>query len=288
MQALSVRHARHRFTLVDTLIYAVIGLFTFACIVPFWYVLVSSVSRTPSFLIQDFSLDAYTYIFSTDTLPRSMRNSLYITFFGTLLKLLITSMMAYSLSDTELPGRSVILNLVIFTMLFGGGMIPTYFVVRQTGLLGSLWSLVIPSLVSPFNLIVMKNFFQNIPRELKESARIDGAGEVRILLRIIAPLSVATLATFGLFYAVGLWNTYMSALMYIPDSSKWPVQVLLRNIVYVQSNIGDAEAIETSAQTISTAVKSAVVVASTVPILLIYPFLQKYFAKGMLVGAVKG
>jgi putative aldouronate transport system permease protein len=197
-------------------------------------------------------------------------------------------MMAYSLAEKELPGRTLFLNMVIFTMLFSGGMIPTFFVVRQTGLVNSLWSLIIPGLVSPFNLIVMKNFYQGIPYELKESARIDGCHEVVIMLRIIMPLSLPSLATFGLFYAVGIWNTYMSALLYIQKDDLWPIQVLLRRIVYVSTGLGDSESVESSLVSLSQSIKMAVILVATAPILCVYPFLQKHFAKGMMVGSVKG
>lgn len=277
-----------RWSVSDVFIYAVIALFTLLCVVPFWYVMVSSVSRVQGFLVRGFTWDGYRYIFSTSTLPRSLINTAYITIFGTLLKLFVTALMAYGLAEISLPGRKLILNLVIFTMLFSGGMIPTYFIVKGTGLMNSLWSLVIPGLVSPFNLIVLKNFFQNIPTDLKESARIDGCHELVILLRIVLPLSLASLATFGLFYAVSLWNTYMSALLYLPNSSKWPIQVLLRQIVYVSSSIGDAETVDSEVQLLSQSIKMAVIVVATAPIVCVYPFLQKHFAKGIMVGAVKG
>ena len=287
MQA-AVRSHSDRAQVGNAVIYGVVAICTFLCIVPFWYVLVSSFSQNGGFWIDEFTLDGYRYIFSTQTLPRSLINTTYITVLGTLLKLLVTSLMAYALAETSLPGRKLILNMVIFTMLFGGGMIPTYFVVRSTGLMNSLWSLVIPGLVSPFNLIVMKNFFQGIPQELRESARIDGCHEMTLLFRIILPLSTASLATFGLFYAVGLWNTYMSALLYIPDNAKWPIQVLLRQIVYVSSSIGDDSEITSEVALLSQSIKMAVILVATVPIVCVYPFLQKHFTKGILVGAVKG
>ena len=288
MHSTSIRHHRHAFTVGDAVIYLSIGIFTLACVIPFWYVIASSFSRKASFWINDFTLDSYRYIFSTSTLMRSLGNSIYITLFGTLVKLLVTSLMAYALAETSVPGRALILNMVIFTMLFGGGMIPTYFVVKGTGLMNSLWSLVIPGLVSPFNLIVMKNFFQNIPAELRESARIDGCHEMKLLFRIVLPLSTASLATFGLFYAVGLWNTYMSAMLYIPDNSKWPIQVLLRQIVYVSSSIGSEDAVESEVAMMAESIKMAVIIVATTPIVCLYPFLQKHFAKGIMVGAVKG
>lgn len=288
MQNVSRRYNHHAFSVGDVVIYGIIGLFTIACVIPFWYVFVSSFSKKASFWFNSVTLDSYKYIFSTNTLMRSMGNSIYITISGTIVKLFVTSLMAYALAETSVPGRKLILNMVIFTMLFGGGMIPTYFVVKETRLMNTLWSLVIPGLVSPFNLIVMKNFFQNIPAELQESARIDGCHEMVLLFKIVLPLSTASLATFGLFYAVGLWNSYMSAMLYIPDNSKWPIQVLLRQIVYVSSSIGSEDAVESEVAMLAESIKMAVIIVATTPIICLYPFLQKHFAKGIMVGAVKG
>ena len=272
----------------EFLIYFVLAVSAFICIVPFWYVITSSLSKVGGFLIHDFTLDAYKYIFSTHTLPRSLMLTAYITIAGTILKLFFTSLMAYSLAEKSLPGRALFLRMIIFTMLFGGGMIPTYFVVKQTGLINSLWSIIIPGLISPFNLIVLKNFFESIPNDLKESARIDGCHEIIILFRIIMPISLPSLATFGLFYAVGIWNTYMSALLYIQKSDMWPIQVLLRRIVYVSAGLGDAETIDSDLVSLSQSIKMAVIMVATIPILCVYPFLQKYFTKGIMVGSIKG
>lgn len=288
MHLAAPRHKLHHFSLGDVIIYAIIGLFTLLCVIPFWYVIMSSLSQTPGFYIKEFTLDGYKYIFSTNTLMRSLWNTVFITIAGTILKLIVTSMMAYALAETSVPGRKLILNLVVFTMLFSGGMIPTYFVVKGTGLMNSLWSLIIPSLISPFNLIIMKNFFQNIPSDICESARIDGCHELVLLFKIVLPLSTASLATFGLFYAVGLWNTYMSAMLYIPDNTKWPIQSLLRQIVYVSSSIGDEGAVESEVSLLAESIKMAVIIVATAPIVCLYPFLQKHFAKGIMVGAVKG
>lgn len=288
MKTFVKRSKRNPFTIGDFMIYGVVGLFTFLCVIPFWYVIVSSFSKDASFWFNEPSFDSYRYIFSTNTLMRSMTNSVYITIVGTIVKLLITSLMAYGLAETSVPGRKLIMNLVIFTMLFGGGMIPTYIIVKGTGLMNSLWSLVIPGLVSPFNLIVMKNFFQNIPADLRESARIDGCHELVLLFKIVLPLSTASLATFGLFYAVGLWNTYMAAMLYIPDNSKWPIQALLRQIVYVSTSIGNEDSVDSEVAMLAESIKMSVIIVATVPIICLYPFLQKHFAKGIMVGAVKG
>lgn len=279
---------RKKFSIGDVVIYSIVGLFTLACVIPIWYVIMSSFSKTPGFYINGFTLDGYKYIFSTNTLMRSLGNTVFITVVGTIAKLLITSMMAYALAETSVPGRNLLMNLVIFTMLFSGGMIPTYFVVRSTGLMNSLWALIVPGLISPFNLIIMKNFFQGIPADIRESARIDGCHELILLFKIILPLSTASLATFGLFYAVGLWNTYMSAMLYIPDNTKWPIQSLLRQIVYVSAAIGDEGSVDSEVSLLAESIKMAVIVVATAPIVCLYPFLQKHFAKGIMVGAVKG
>jgi putative aldouronate transport system permease protein len=257
-------------------------------IFPFLYVVVTSFSNTADVIPKSFSLDAYKYIFSTRTISRSLGISIYVTVLGSFINLLLTSLMAYALANKRLPGRSGLLLMVVFTMLFSGGMIPTYFVVKWAGLMNSLWALMIPNAISAFNLIILKSFFQNIPEELKESARMDGCHELRILYRIVLPLSLPAMAAIGLFSAVALWNQYFSAILYISESTKWPVQVLLRQVVILaQGGIGDS--IDGGdLVTFSHGIKMAVIVVSMVPILIVYPFLQKHFAKGVLLGSVKG
>lgn len=274
--------------LFDTINVSVLGLFGILTILPFIYVISSSFSSVPALWPKDFSLEAYIYIFSADTFTRSLLVSVYITVVGTLIQLCLTSLMAYAVSHKQLPGRQVVLLMVLFTMLFSGGMIPTYFVVKSTGLLDTLWALMIPNAISAFYLIILKNFFQAIPEELKESAKMDGSHEVGIFFRIVLPLSLPAMAAFGLFYAVGIWNQYFSAILYISDASKWPVQVILRQVVIMASGaIGDSTEVEQVVY-YSNSIKMAVIVVSTVPILLVYPFLQKHFAKGVLLGSVKG
>lgn len=275
-------------TVIDILIYSVLFIYAVVSFLPFVYVTSSSFSKTPGILPKEVTLEAYKYIFSTSVFVKSMGISIYITIFGTLISLFFTVLMAYALADKQMPGRKIFTLLVVFTMLFGGGMIPTYFVVKQTGMLNSIWSLIIPSAISPFNLIVLKNFIQSLPEELKESARIDGCHELIIVFKIIIPLSLPAMAAFGLFYAVGKWNTYFNALLYIQDSRKWPIQVLLRQVIYSVASLGDSSGGEDQRIAISSSVKNAVIIVSTLPILLVYPFLQKHFAKGMLLGSVKG
>jgi len=275
--------------IVDILIYSTLFFYSIVTLLPFLYVAVKSFSVTNEIIPTKFGLDAYRFIFSTSAFLKSLGNSVYITLLGTAISLLVTSLMAYSLSNKQLVGRRLIMFIVIFTMMFNGGMIPTYFVVKQTGLLNSLWSLMIPTAVNAFNLIVLKNFFQNIPEELKESAVIDGCHELLILFRIILPLSLPALAAFGLFYAVAKWNIYFQALLYIHDPEKWPVQVLLRQVIFISTGaIGDSLSADVNLTFSSEGIRSAVIIVATFPILLVYPFLQKHFTKGILLGSVKG
>src|SRR5699024_1176714 len=201
--------------------------FALICLIPFVHVIGSSFATpgeiaTTNFLLipKEFTLSAYRYVLSTPTIFRAMGVSVIVTVGGTLLSLVVTALMAYALAKPYLAGRRVVNFLVIFTMLFSGGMIPTFIVVSKLGLIDSLWALVLPVTVNAFNFVIMRNFFQGIPDSLEEAARIDGCSELGVFLRIVLPLSVASIATIGLFYAVTYWNTYMHAILYINDSSK--------------------------------------------------------------------
>jgi putative aldouronate transport system permease protein len=274
--------------LIDMVIYGILGVISACALLPFLYVFIHSFSATEEPFPSEWTLSAYRYIFSTDKFLRSLAVSVYITLLGTALSLTATAFMAYGLSARSVPGRKWVLLMVLFTILFSGGMIPTYFVVRAVGLIDTLWALMIPGLMSGFYLLVMKDFFQSVPDELKEAAQIDGCHEVGIFFRIIIPLSLPALAAFGLFYAVGLWNQYFSAILYINDSTKWPVQVLLQQVIMQASGIGDSTQMGENMSFYGQSVRMAVIIVTTVPILLVYPFLQKHFAKGVLLGSVKG
>lgn len=268
--------------------------FALVCLLPFVHILGSSFATPGELAMKDFvlipetfTLDAYRYILSTPTIFRAMGVSVFVTVAGTFLSLVATSLMAYALSKRSLPGRRMLNFLVVFTMLFSGGMIPTFIVVNSIGLMDSLWALIVPVLINAFNLIIMRSFFQGIPDSLEEAARIDGCSEFGVFWRIVLPLSLASMATIGLFYAVYYWNTYQNAILYINDSSKWPIQVLLRQIVIVASGVNaDASAVDVVPPAQS--VKMAVIFVATLPMLLVYPFIQRYFVKGALVGSVKG
>lgn len=280
--------------LFDTVNVLVLSLIGIICVLPFIYVL--AVSFTAPHIVaqggfilypKEFSLAAYEYIFSSNALVRSLGVSIYVTLVGTLINLVMTSLLAYPLSRKTFKGRSVMLMAVLFTMLFNGGLIPTYYVVKSMHLIDSLWALMIPSAISAFNLIILKNFFQQMPDGIEDSAKIDGCNDLGILFRIVIPLSLPAIATFGLFYAVDHWNRFFSAVMYINNNTKWPIQVLLREIVInANSRVGDTNIEEMNIQPLT--IKMAVIVFATLPIMAVYPFLQKHFAKGVMLGSVKG
>ncbi|MEK5061413.1 ABC transporter permease [Paenibacillus sp. FSL H7-0326] len=280
------------FSYVNFILLAVIALVT---VLPFVHVVAGSFTTSAEMAAKkfvliptDWSLDAYKFIFSTNTIFRAMLVSIGVTVIGTLFSMLITSLMAYGLSRRDLDGRKVIMFMVVFTMLFSGGMIPTFLVVKELGLIDTYAALILPSAISAFNMIILKNFFQNIPEGLEESAKIDGSNDFGILFRIVLPLSMPAIATISLFYAVTYWNTYMSAILYLNESKMWPIQVLLRQIVVLASGMDYSSELDSSVPPPDQAVKMAVIVVATLPILLVYPFLQKHFAKGAMLGSIKG
>ncbi|WP_152365021.1 carbohydrate ABC transporter permease [Microlunatus speluncae] len=235
-----------------------------------------------------FSVEAYASILRGGIVTRALLVSIGVTVIGTACSMVATSMMAYGLTRTaDLPGMRVILYLALFTMLFGAGMIPNFLLIKSLGLLDSYAAMILPGLISAFNLVVLRNFYLQLPRELIEAARIDGCNDRQIFTSIVLPLSKAVSAVIALFYAVGYWNTFFTALLYINDSTKWPIQLVL-NLYVVQGSpmpqIEDPN--HTPPQPES--VQMAVVVLAVLPILLVYPFLQKYFTKGVLTGAIKG
>ncbi|MDX2731939.1 MULTISPECIES: carbohydrate ABC transporter permease [Streptomyces] len=233
------------------------------------------------------TLQAYRTILSGGLVTRAVTVSVLITGVGTALSLLTTIALAYALSKRGVPGSKPVLLLVLFTLLLAPGMIPMYVLVRELGLLDSYWSLILPGLVNAFNLVVMRAFFMNIPEELYQAARIDGAGDWRILTRIVLPLSKGVIAVVGLFYAVTYWNAFFNAMLYLNDSGKWPVQLLLRTYV-VQNKQMAADQLGVAHLPPQQSISMAVVMIALIPILLLYPFLQKYFTKGVLTGAIKG
>ncbi|MEU0834090.1 carbohydrate ABC transporter permease [Streptomyces sp. NPDC056231] len=232
------------------------------------------------------TLDAYRTIFTGGVVTRALVVSLGITVFGTLASLLVTVGMAYGLSRRDVTGSRFILMTALFTMLFNAGIIPNFLLVKGLGLYDTYAALVMPTLVSAFNLVVLRSFFMNLPEELYDAAKVDGAGDFRVLVRIVLPLSKAVLAVISLFYAVTYWNAFFNSLLYLNDSDKWPLPMVLRTYVLQGQSLNAASAGEVLAP--QQAVQMAVLVIAVVPILCVYPFLQRYFTKGVLTGAIKG
>ena len=283
----------------DILNYLIVTLIALTTLFPFVYIIGASfateyeIATRPLFIIpQDVTLNAYKFIFSSNKILQGFRNSIFITVCGTAINLFFTVTMAYALSKTRLRGRNFFLNMVIFSMFFSGGMIPGYIIIANVlNLKNTFWAVLLPGAISSYNLMIVKNFFQGIPQELEESAAIDGSTDIGILWKIVLPLSLPVLATFGLFYAVGHWNAYFGAMIYMTGAKeKWPLQVLLRElIILANGSAGDITNMDPEfVQPPEQSVKMAVIVVSTVPIMCVYPFLQKYFVKGVMVGALKG
>ncbi|MQM28347.1 carbohydrate ABC transporter permease [Glycomyces albidus] len=272
----------------------VIALIVITMLYPLVYVIAMSFAapsqaRAGVVFPTEFSLDAYRAIFNGGTVTQGLQNSLFITVVGTVLSLAATSMLAWGLARTrQVPGAKAVLIMVLATMFFSAGIIPNFMLIKYLGLLDSTWSLIIPGLISAFNMIVIRNFFQGLPEELIEAARIDGAGEWRIFLQIVLPLSKPVLAVTGLFYAVGYWNTYFNALLYLNDAEKWPIQVVLQQYVLAGVQIPGATLPGDAPPPPGVTLQMAVIVLATVPILVVYPFLQRYFTSGVLTGAIKG
>lgn len=270
------------------------------CLYPFLNVFAKSLSEghaiyeNPTMIFpEDFTWDAYEYIFNTNVLLKSFVITVFVTVVGTALNLIFTVTCAYSLSRIHAPGNRLMLWFIVIPMLFGAGLIPQYILLNGLNLIDSIWVLILPSLISPFNVIMMRNFFWSIPDSLTEAAMIDGANELQVLGRITLPLSKAIIATVGLFYAVGHWNDYFTGLYFINDNTKWPLQVLLKSIIIDLNSMNMGSVNMTQVNDMSKVVlqpeniKAAVIIFATVPILLVYPFLQKYFTKGIIIGAVK-
>ena len=279
------------FNVFNILFLGVIGL---SMVLPLIHIVAQSLSDAVainagkvSFWPVGFTLGSYKLILGDPSIWAGFRNSVFITVFGTLLNLLMTAMLAYPLSRPEYLYRKAVLILVLFTLVFSAPLIPNYLLVKQLGLLDTLWALMLPMAISAFNLFIMRSFFMNLPNELIDSAKIDGCGEFRTFWKIVLPLSKPAMATMGIIYAVAHWNRYAEAVFYISDRRWIPLQVRLREIVftdqYGQSDVTSELLLLLSPE----GIKMAVIVVATVPIMMVYPFLQKHFIQGMLVGSIK-
>lgn len=280
------------FMIVNTAVFVLIGVIM---LLPFINVL--CLSLEPEHLAietgrlhlwpKEFTFDAYLEVLKNQTILNSFGNSAFVTFVGATLSLLITAMFGYGLTFDKIIGHKLFSYMLLFTMMFSGGMIPTYMLIKNLHLTNSLWSLILVGMMVPYNVILMKAFFLGLPKSLEESAMLDGASEFQIFFRIVLPLSKPILATIFLFYAVQLWNDYFNAMMFITDPAKKTLQVFLREILMLST--ADVTTPETeSALQFGTNLQMATAIISMVPIICVYPWLQKYFTKGTLVGAVKG
>lgn len=284
-------------TTMDTVIAIILGLMTVAAVFPFYQVVLlsfadmTSYAKHPLYLLPYcFDLTGYKTIFEDPMFFTSVGVTVFITVVGTALNMFLSVMGAYVLSRKYLMGRKLFLNLIIFTMLFNGGLIPTYLVIKNLKLVNTIWAMILPCGISTYYLIIMKNYFMSLPDSLLEAARLDGANEWNILIRIVLPISVPFMATFILFYAVERWNEWYLANLYINKAALYPLQTYLRNVLISMSNtLNDIakQFMQGHAKVNSTAVQMATIVVATVPILCVYPFVQKHFVKGVMVGGIK-
>lgn len=277
----------------DVITYILVLLVLAVCLIPFIYILSASFSGSKPLMNgevflwpKDFNFNAYITIFQYPNFLRSYANTFFYTICGTAIAMVMTCLMAYPLSHDRLRGHKFFMNMVIITMFFSGGLIPRYLLVNSLHLVGTRWAILLPSAINTFNLIVLVNFFKTIPSELEEAALIDGLGYFGIFRQIVLPLCIPALATITLYYAVYFWNDWYNALIYL-KSDQYPVMMILRNLVNGTLQV-DSGTTASERSTVSIALKSAVIVTSSVPIIVLYPFLSKYFVKGLTVGGVKG
>lgn len=279
----------------------ILGLLVFSiALFPLIYILVASISN-PRYVVtgevmlwpKDITFAAYEAVFANSKILLGYMNTIFYTVLGTLINIALTTMVAYPLSKKDLYGRNIITMFLTFTMFFSGGMIPSYLLIKNLGIYNSFWAMIIPNAISMWNLLVMRNYFQTaIPNELIEASKVDGCTNVGALVRVVLPVAKPIMAVMVIFYAVGHWNAYFDALIYLSNNELFPLQVILREILLQNQISGMGEAVSSTLSSeqylISESIKYAVIVVASIPVLVLYPFLQKYFVKGVMVGAIKG
>lgn len=283
----------------NVMIYVVLSVITLIVLYPLVFVLSASFSDPQTVLRGEMllwpkgvNLNSYAKIFQNHDILTGYSNTFLYTSIGTLINLVMTILAAYPLSRKDFVGKNAIMAIFVFTMFFGGGLIPTYLLIKDLGMLNNFWVMIIPNAVSIYNIIIMRTFFQqSIPYELQEAATIDGCTNIQILSRIILPLSMPIIAVMILFYAVSHWNAFFNALLYLSDKNKFPLQLILREIL-IQGQTSDMVKMSTESaikqQREVEGIKYAVLVVANIPVLILYPFLQRYFVKGVMIGAIKG
>ena len=284
-----VSSGRRAFVIINTIVLLLVSAIM---LYPAIYVIAASFSEETAILRGDVFLipvrahvKAYQKVFVYPMLWQSYRNTLIYTFLGTAINLVLTVFGAWALSQKKMVGRRFLTLMCTFTMFFGGGMIPTFLVVKGLGLLNTIWAILLPSAVSTYNMILMRTFFRQIPESLVEAAELDGCRDFGVLFRIVLPLSLASLMTIGMFYAVGHWNSYFPAVMYLTTNKELnPLQIILRQVVLLNEIVENASSTE---NVMAEGIKYATIVVAMLPMLCIYPFVQRYFVKGVMVGSVK-
>ena len=284
---------KRRVTAFEIINYAFFILLAVIMFYPFWYVLMFSVSDPSRRALDSLYLLPYNPTLLTyknalkePLIQSGIRNSVIVTLFGTAINLILTVTTAYPLSRPDFPAKKLIFAAIMFTMIFNGGIIPTYIVVRSYGIVNTLWALMLPSAISVYNMLIVQKFFKNIPAGLVESAHIDGCMDISILLRIVLPLSAPVIATVGLFYAVSNWNAFFPGMIYINDSKLWPMQVILVNMIRsseVMQSLGAASDVYIAPEHI----RMTTAVITALPIIMVYPFVQRFFVKGIMLGSIK-
>jgi len=282
--------------IMNVINWLILGLVGFLCLFPIYYIFIVSITSLTSFnkygfqiIPSGFSLNSYYQIIRQNLIPRAYMNSILLTGSGTLLNMVLTILTAYPLANKRMPGRNFFLGVVLFTLVFSGGLIPTYVLVRSLGLMNTYWAVILPEAIWSWNILILKNFFESVPEELMEAARIDGANEFQIMKDIVLPISKPALATIALFYAVGHWNDFFTPYMYLTDPKMQPLAVVLRQIlIQVTGGNGLNPNVDITRLATNDGMKMAAVFLVMIPIMLIYPWLQRYFTKGILLGSIKG
>lgn len=281
----------------DAIVYTIAGLIILVVLYPLVFVVSASFSDPAKvlggevwLLPKGITLEAYNNILHNGRIWTGYRNTILYTAVGTAINMVMTILAAYPLSRPDLPGRKPLMVLITLTMFFGGGLIPTYMLVKNLGMVDTMWALIVPGAIATYNLIVMRTYFQSsIPWELQEAAHMDGCSNWRLLLSIILPLSKPILAVMVLFYAVGHWNSFFGALIYIREETRYPLQLVLREILLIsQADAVDANVGLEAKVLLAESVKYAAIIVSSLPILILYPFVQRHFVKGVMIGSIKG
>ena len=278
---------------LDVIICTILVIYAALIIFPFWNAFVISISTEEAYLHStlllwptQLDLTSYQHVFADNNLWSGFGITMILLVGGTLYQLFFTVITGYALSRKKWTGKNFVMNMILVTMFFGGGMIPYYYLIRDLGMMNTIWVMIIPGAIDTFNMLLMRNYFASLPSEMEESAKIDGANDVIIFVKIFLPLSLPMLATIGLFFAVGNWNSWYNAMLFCPDNSKiWPLQMVLRTMINkVSSNVEQPGVVEDFSQGLT----MASIFFTIVPMMCFYPFLQRFFVKGIVVGAIKG